>query len=104
IGRCEEKTLHIDLWLMSCRVLKRDMELAMLDELVKKSRERGIEKIIGYYYRTPKNKMVSELFATFGFDNISRSDNGDTVWCLDIKTYVNKNHVIKVNEKEYSHE
>lgn len=104
IGRCDDKTLHIDLWLMSCRVLKRDMEFAMLDELIKQCRERGIEKIIGYYYRTPKNNMVSELFATFGFENVSRSDNGDSVWCLDITSYVNKNHVIKINEKEYSHE
>lgn len=104
IGRCDDKTLHIDLWLMSCRVLKRDMELAMLDELVKKCHERGIEKIIGYYYKTPKNNMVSGLFASFGFENVSRSENGDSVWSLDITSYAEKNHVIKVNEKEFSHE
>ncbi len=104
IGRCENTTLHIELWLMSCRVLKRDMELAMLDELVKKCRERGIDKIIGYYYRTPKNNMVSELFGTFGFTPESRNENGDSVWSLDITSYTNKNHVIKVNEKEFSHE
>lgn len=104
IGRCEEKTLHIELWLMSCRVLKRDMELAMLDELVKKCRERGIDKIIGYYYKTPKNNMVSELFGSFGFTLESRDENGDSVWSLDITSYENKNHVIKVNKKEFSHE
>ncbi|MBO5104725.1 MAG: HAD-IIIC family phosphatase [Ruminococcus sp.] len=104
IGRCENTTLHIELWLMSCRVLKRDMELAMLDELVKKCRERGIDKIIGYYYRTPKNNMVSELFGTFGFTPESKNENGDSVWSLDITSYTNKNHVIKVNEKEFSHE
>lgn len=104
IGRCENTTLHIELWLMSCRVLKRNMELAMLDELVKKCRERGIDKIIGYYYRTPKNNMVSELFGTFGFTPESKNENGDSVWSLDITSYTNKNHVIKVNEKEFSHE
>lgn len=104
IGRCENTMLHIELWLMSCRVLKRDMELAMLDELVKKCRERGIDKIIGYYYRTPKNNMVSELFGTFGFTPESKNENGDSVWSLDITSYTNKNHVIKVNEKEFSHE
>lgn len=104
IGRCENTTLHIELWLMSCRVLKRDMELAMLDELVKKCRERGIDKIIGYYYRTPKNNMVSELFGSFGFTLESKNENGDSVWSLDITSYTNKNHVIKVNEKEFSHE
>lgn len=104
IGRCEDTTLHIELWLMSCRVLKRDMELAMLDELVRQCRERGINKIMGYYYKTPKNNMVSELFGMFGFTQESKSDNGDSVWSLDITSYENKNHVIKVNEKEFSHE
>lgn len=97
IGRIEGETLHIDLWLMSCRVLKRDMEFAMLDELVRACRERGISCVIGYYYPTAKNKMVRELFGTFGFDKISEDEEGNAVWKLDIKDYVNKNHVIAVN-------
>ena len=104
IGRCENKTLHIELWLMSCRVLKRDMEFAMLDELVKQCHTRGITKIIGYYYKTPKNNMVSELFGTFGFKNESKNSNGDSIWSLDISSYTNKNNVIKVNEKEFNYE
>lgn len=104
IGRCENKTLHIELWLMSCRVLKRDMEFAMLDELVKQCHAHGITKIIGYYYKTPKNNMVSELFGTFGFKNESKNSNGDSVWSLDISSYTNKNNVIKVNEKEFNYE
>lgn len=104
IGRCENKTLHIELWLMSCRVLKRDMEFAMLDELVKQCHACGITKIIGYYYKTPKNNMVSELFGTFGFKNESKNSNGDSVWSLDISSYTNKNNVIKVNEKEFNYE
>ena len=35
--------LHLDLWLMSCRVLKRDMEYAMMDVLVDKCRKQGID-------------------------------------------------------------
>jgi FkbH-like protein len=34
IGRVSHQTVEIDLWLMSCRVLKREMELAMFDALV----------------------------------------------------------------------
>lgn len=104
IGKCEGVTLHIELWLMSCRVLKRDMELAMLDTLVEKCRERGISRIIGYYYKTPKNNMVSELYGSFGFELTEKSDNGDSVWSLDISDYKNKNNVIKINtesEKNY---
>lgn len=96
IGKKDNSALHIDLWLMSCRVLKRDMEFAMLDELVRKCRENNISEIYGYYYKTAKNNMVSELFKTFGFERISISDNGDSTWKLSVKDYENKNHVIKV--------
>lgn len=99
IGRCDGDTLHIELWLMSCRVLKRDMELAMLDELAAQCRKRGIMRIIGYYYKTPKNSMVSELYGSFGFELLEKSENGDSVWSMNVSSYTNKNNVIKVNEE-----
>ncbi len=98
IGKCEETALHVELWLMSCRVLKRDMEQAMLDELVKQCKNRGIDRIIGYYYKTPKNNMVSELFGTFGFTLKEKSENGDSVWELSLENYENRNKVITVND------
>lgn len=97
IGRCEGNELHVELWLMSCRVLKRDMELAMLDQLVKKCRERGISRIIGYYYKTAKNSMVSGLYKSFGFSEKETAGNGDSVWTLDISGYEEKNNIIKID-------
>ena len=63
IGEISGDALHIDLWLMSCRVLKRDMELAMLDELVEQCRTRGIRTIYGYYYQTAKNAWCGNYSA-----------------------------------------
>ena len=100
IGKIKGTELHIELWLMSCRVLKRDMEYAMLDELVKCAKAHGIDTVYGYYYKTQKNKMVADLYALFGFDMINSSDNGDTVWRLDIKEYKNKNSVINIITEE----
>jgi len=95
IGRLEENLCHIDLWLMSCRVLKRDMEFAMLDELVQQCKKKGVINIIGYYYKSPKNNMVADLYKRFGFTKI-HGDDKDTVWKLDIENYANKNKFIKV--------
>lgn len=97
VNDVDKSVLDIKLWLMSCRVLKRDMEFAMLDTLVDKAREKGIIKLKGYYYKTAKNNMVSNLFGDFGFKHISLEENGDSVWELDITNYQNKNNVIKVN-------
>ncbi len=96
IGKKEESTLHVELWLMSCRVLKRDMEFAMLDALVEESRKQGITEIIGHYYPTKKNGMVAELFGTFGFTKLSEDADGNTAWKLNIADYQPKNEVIAV--------
>lgn len=98
IGKINGDALDIILWLMSCRVLKRDMEYAMLDTLVKKSYDRGIKKLVGYYYPTAKNKMVSGLYRDFGFEKISEDDSGNTEWALDTHLYKQKNKVIDVKE------
>ena len=73
----------------------------MLDTLVEKCIQNNITKINGYYYKTVKNAMVSDLYARFGFKQISSNNNGDSVWELDLHNYKNKNNVITVNsEKE----
>ncbi|MBQ6034405.1 MAG: HAD-IIIC family phosphatase, partial [Ruminococcus sp.] len=99
IGRCRNRELDIELWLMSCRVLKRDMELAMLDELVRRAKDKGITRINGFYYKTHKNSMVAELYGSFGFTLDKKLDNGDSEWHLDIEGYENKNKVIKIRDK-----
>ena len=97
IGRIKERELHIDLWLMSCRVLKREMELAMLDRLVEECQKKGIERIYGYYYPTAKNGMVKELFGFFGFTKIS-DEEGNTVWELPLGGYQNKTRHIAIGK------
>lgn len=100
IGREKDRELHIDLWLMSCRVLKRDMEFAMMDALVTKAKERGISVIYGYYYPTAKNKMVKDFYLTQGFDKIHEDEEGNITFRYEIaEPYENKNKVIEVNLK-----
>lgn len=94
---CDE--CHIDLWIMSCRVLKRDMEFAMMDALVKQCKEANIKNIYGYFYPTAKNAMVKNFFEMQGFVKIAENKNGDTEWIFSINnSYKNKNSVIKVEE------
>ena len=99
IGHKENKTLHIDLWLMSCRVLKRDMEFAMMDTLVKQAQKDNIKEIKGYYYPTAKNGMVKDFYKIQGFEKESEDAEGNSIWKLNIENkYENKNKYIKVNE------
>lgn len=100
IGRQELQVCHIELWLMSCRVLKRDMEYAMMDELVSQCIDRGIGTIRGYYYPTSKNGMVKDFYQLMDFNKIEEDKQGDTIWEYNIpEKYKKKNQVIKVEGK-----
>ena len=70
IGQVFAETLRLDLWLMSCRVLKREMEFAMFDALVEQCQVRGIRKIVGVYIPSKKNSMVAGYYASLGFSPI----------------------------------
>lgn len=99
IGHIIDGICHIDLWLMSCRVLKRDMEFAMMDSLVHRCKAKGIHEIRGYYYPTSKNKMVRDFYHLQGFEKISEDPDGNTEWKFSIPSdYKNKNIHINVNE------
>jgi len=97
IAERKDDELHIDTWLMSCRVLKRDFELAMFDTLVARARELGVNSVVGYYFKTAKNDMVSEHFANLGFTLVeSASDGSRSLWRFDLPLrYSPKNTAIK---------
>ncbi len=89
--------LDIILWLMSCRVLKREMEFAMMDELARVALERGLKKLVGHYYPTAKNAMVKDFYAQQGFAKTEEDTEGNTRWELDLTGgYEKKQRVIEV--------
>ncbi|MCR5256300.1 MAG: HAD-IIIC family phosphatase [Acetatifactor sp.] len=79
-GKVCGDVLDIEMWLMSCRVLKRDMEKAMMDELIRICLLRGIHTLRGHYYPTAKNGMVKDFFAERGFEKVDEDEAGNTLW------------------------
>ena len=84
IGRVVDKMLELDLWLMSCRVLGREMELAMFDALVEQCQVRGIRKITGVYIPSKKNSMVAGHYLKLGFTAGEGSSESCQSWHYDV--------------------
>jgi len=84
IGQILDDAVQVDLWLMSCRVLKREMEFAMFDALVEQCQARGIRKIVGIYIPSKKNSMVAAHYASLGFTAIAGASEGRELWCYNV--------------------
>jgi FkbH-like protein len=84
VGQIVAGVLQIDLWLMSCRVLKREMEFAMFDALVEECQLRGTRKIVGVYIPSKKNSMVAGHYASLGFNAMSETSEGGEWWSYDV--------------------
>ncbi len=96
IGHQTDGILDIELWIMSCRVLKRDMEYAMMDRLVQEGYQRNVQNLIGHYYPTAKNGMVKEFYGSMGFTKTQEDEAGNSRWEMAVESYKAKNHVISV--------
>lgn len=75
---CEkkDKVFEVDTWLMSCRVLKRQVEDEVINEIVRLAGARGCDTIRGIYLPTAKNGMVKQLYPDLGFSTIKEDDQG----------------------------
>jgi FkbH-like protein len=69
-----ENVAHIDSLLLSCRVLGRQAEFALLSRLIKGAWQRpGVTVVKGYFLPTPKNKQVEDLYDRAGFARLASS-------------------------------
>jgi FkbH-like protein len=85
----DNQTLFIDTWIMSCRVLKRNMEFFVLNTIMKTAKEAGFMQLQGEYLPTAKNNMVKDHYQNLGF-----VEEGGK-WILLLKDYQEKMCFIK---------
>jgi FkbH-like protein len=76
VARDSNEDARIDLWLMSCRVLSRKVEEAILADVAARARALGARRLVGEYSPTAKNALVRDLYPRLGFSEIGRSGAG----------------------------
>lgn len=91
--------LLIDSWLMSCRVLGRQVEEAVLEVLAQAAIAAGYSALVGEYRPTERNGMVAEHFPRLGFDQYPVPDGAcseATFWRYDLRSARNPRHFIEI--------
>lgn len=82
--RPDNTRLDLRAWLMSCRVLGRQLEEATLNLVVAEAKRLGATHLRGLYRPTARNGMVREHYARLGFALLATAADGDTTWELDL--------------------
>jgi FkbH-like protein len=87
IGHVSQEIVELDVWLMSCRVLEREMELAMFDALIEECQARDIRGIVGVYIPSKRNGMVAGHYASLGFSRLDGAPGNRELWQYDVPHY-----------------
>jgi FkbH-like protein len=86
MAQAHEERLDIDTFLLSCRVIGRTVEAAMLAYLCKSAAERGITILRGQLRPTAKNMPARDLFERHGFTKLAEDAAGNSTWQIDLRT------------------
>lgn len=81
------RTWEIDTWLMSCRVLGRRVEQAVLNRIAEAARGAGVQALVGRFLPSGRNGLVRDHYPGLGFAPMASDQAGGTLWRLPLDTF-----------------
>ena len=82
----DKTTAVVDNFLMSCRVMGRCIEDAIVEEILRKLFTQGVTDVRAFYYKTAKNQPVEHLWDALGFACVSEDEN-EREYALSLEEY-----------------
>lgn len=96
VSKISNDEAFIDTFLMSCRVLGRNVEFRFLDEIMVTLMELGVVKVKASYSRTNKNNQVVDFYDKAGF-KVANKTNDKIDYSISLNEYTPTNiNYIKV--------
>ena len=84
IVRIEGKHAELDVFLMSCRIMGRSIEYALLNTIIEDLQKEGIERCNAVYIPTAKNIPAKEFLANSFYTETSRDNEGKIYYTADL--------------------
>ena len=100
IAKIEGGVFVLDTWLMSCRVLKRQVEDEIMNEIFRLSEVAGCAKVRGIYLPTAKNGIVAGIYEEFGFV-LTKGSAARKEFELEVEKYQMRSTKIRVIRRAY---
>jgi predicted enzyme involved in methoxymalonyl-ACP biosynthesis len=75
----------VDTFLLSCRVIGRTVETALLAHLAESAARRGRKRLVGWFLPTKKNAPARDFYEQHGFEQQEVNGAG-SLWALDLNS------------------
>ena len=85
ISHDEGEQCAVDTFLLSCRVIGRTVETALLAHLAESAAQRGRKRLVGWFLPTRKNAPARDFYQQHGFE-CHETNGAGSLWALDLNS------------------
>ena len=85
IAHDEGEQCEVDTFLLSCRVIGRTVETALLAHLAESARQRGHKRLVGWFLPTKKNAPARDFYQQHGFER-QETNGAGSLWALALQS------------------
>ncbi len=85
---------------MSCRIMGKQMENAIMEDVEKSLRRDGYEALKGFYIPTSKNKPVENFYASLGYQEVEKDTSGKVCYKMDLENAPMRTYEALVADQE----
>jgi FkbH-like protein len=85
IAHDQGEQCEVDTFLLSCRVIGRTVETALLAHLAESAAQRGRKRLAGWFLPTKKNAPARDFYSQHGFER-QETNGAGSLWALDLKS------------------
>jgi FkbH-like protein len=85
IAHDQGEQCEVDTFLLSCRVIGRTVETALLAHLAESARRRGCKRLVGWFLPTKKNAPARDFYEQHGFER-QKTDGTGSLWAFDLES------------------
>ncbi|MBQ2802386.1 MAG: HAD-IIIC family phosphatase [Lachnospiraceae bacterium] len=94
------KEAAIEEFAMSCRVMGKNIEHAIITDVEKDLRKQGVMTLRGSYLPTAKNKPVATLYGQLGYEKVAESEDGGITYQLELSRKPQRSYFVEWKKGE----
>lgn len=102
VADCRGSVPVLEEFVMSCRVMGRQIEYALVEDMERDLRNRGFQRLRGVYLPTPKNVPVEKLYQHLGYEKTADLPEGGAEYEIQLSNIPKRMYYVEMRNHNIS--